>query len=87
MDAKFDPNAIRRLAYEKSIVGSLAEEAAKVRARVRTPRRAQLALETRAGVGPKGAFAQVVMRGRGALAIEFGSRNNPPFAPLRKALR
>lgn len=31
-------------------------------------------------------FAQVIMRGPGALAIEFGARGGIPQAPLRKAL-
>lgn len=44
-------------------------------------------VSTRHGVGRRGAFAQVVMTGSGALAIEFGSRHNPPLAPLRNALR
>lgn len=47
----------------------------------------RLTFSTRKGRGPQGAFAQTIMRGDGAVAIEFGSRNNPPYAPLRRALR
>lgn len=41
---------------------------------------------SRAGVGPRGAFAQVIMRGPRAVAIEFGTRTRPALAPLRRAL-
>lgn len=89
MDVKFDDNIIKRIAYEKGVKTNLAEEAEKVRGRVQVPRRAQSKLEVsvRSGIGGSGAYAQVIMRGPGALAIEFGSRNNAPIAPLRKALR
>lgn len=39
------------------------------------------------GKGPKGAFAQLIMEGPGAIAIEYGTRTRAPKAPLRKALR
>lgn len=68
---------------------ALAREAEKIRSRVRLPSGAKgiQILPVKRGIGPNGAFAQVIMRGRGALAIEFGSRNGPPVAPLRRALR
>lgn len=44
----------------------------------------------RSGVSAKGAYAQVRMFDRahpaGALMTEFGSRNNAPLAPLRRAI-
>lgn len=46
-----------------------------------------LTFRTRRGKSRKGAFAQTIMRGDGALAVEFGSRNNEPLAPLRNALK
>lgn len=47
----------------------------------------RMQFRTRRGKGPKGAFAQAIMSGDGALAVEYGSRNNPAYAPLRSALR
>jgi hypothetical protein len=37
--------------------------------------------------GRRQAFAQVIMEGSGALAVEFGTKKTRPIAPLRKALR
>jgi hypothetical protein len=69
-------------------VGELRTGARKIAQRVRLPRRAKgLKVSTRAGIGPRGGFSQVIMRGPGALAIEFGTRRRRPVAPLRKALR
>lgn len=70
-------------------VGELRKDAREVAARVRLPtrRRKDLTLSTKAGMGPRGAFSQVIMRGPGALAIEFGTRRTRAFAPLRRALR
>lgn len=45
-----------------------------------------LSLSARAGVGPRGAFSQVMMHGPGALTWEFGNRSRGPRAPLRRAL-
>jgi len=80
------PVAIASLGQDEGVAAQLGEKAEEVRARVRAPRKMQLT--TRYGVGPRGAFSQVMMRGPGtsALAIEFGTRRTPPLAPLRKAL-
>lgn len=59
--------------------------AEKVARKVRAP--ARFEITTRAGIGPKGAFSQVIMTGDGALTEEFGSSSRPPKAPLRSALR
>lgn len=67
-------------------VDDLAAEAQRIASRVKLPRRANLTLSTRRGVGPRGAFAQVVMRGEAALAIEFGTRRSRAVAPLRRAM-
>lgn len=71
-------------------VGELHEHAKRIAARVRLPSSGpaagKLRLSTRRGRGPNGAFAQVIMRGPGALAIEFGTRRSRPLAPLRRAL-
>lgn len=78
-------DGIRELERSPEVAALLGNEAATVQRRVRAP--SHLRLSTRKGVGPRGAFAQVIMRGRGVIPIEFGSRNNAPMAPLRNALR
>lgn len=70
---------------ERLAVGELHEAAIRIKGRVRLPYPA-LTLSTRRGRGPNGAFAQVIMRGPGALAVEFGTRRRRPMAPLRRAL-
>lgn len=52
-----------------------------------SPGSSRMQFRTKKGKGPKGAFAQAIMSGDGALAVEFGSRNNPAYSPLRSALR
>jgi hypothetical protein len=47
----------------------------------------KLRFRTRSGEGPRGAFAQAIMYGEGAVAIEFGTRRTPPLSPLRSAMR
>lgn len=79
------PGALERLERQLDVAIQLLESAEQVRRRVRAPSR--LTLSTRSGVGPQGAFAQVTMRGPAAIAAEYGSRNNPPGAHLRSALR
>lgn len=78
---------IKAMGEEREVVQILREEAEALQNRVRLPSRAKLHLVTRAGVGPRGAFSQVMMRGSGALAIEFGTRRRRAIAPLRSALR
>lgn len=41
---------------------------------------------TRHGVSRRGAYAQIILRGPGALTWEFGNRSRPPRAPLRRAV-
>lgn len=67
-------------------VGELGRAADRIAARVHLPSRAKLSLSTKRGMGPRGAFSQVIMRGSGALAIEFGTRRRRAVAPLRRAL-
>lgn len=47
----------------------------------------RLRFRTRKGRGRRGAFAQAIMSGEGALPVEFGTSKVPPLAPLRSALR
>jgi hypothetical protein len=77
--------AIRRLVEDDVVVNLLGERAEQIRSKVSAP--SQFTLHTRKGRARRGAFAQVVMRGSGSIAWEFGSRRNPPHAPLRSAMR
>jgi len=79
------PGALDELARDVRIAEQLLDRAEHVQRRIRAPSR--MTLSTRSGVGRKGAFAQVTMRGPGAIAAEYGSRNNAPGAHLRSALR
>lgn len=78
---------IKAMGEEREVVAILREKANDLKGRVRLPSRAKLSLSTRAGVGPRGSFSQVMMQGSGALAIEFGTRKRRAIAPLRSALR
>lgn len=75
---------IKALGEDKDVINLLGQEAEKVKGRVRAPK--HLVVYTRKGKSRRGAFAQIVMKGQGALAIEYGSRKNPPYAPLRRAM-
>lgn len=78
-------SGIEDLIQSDEVAGELGLIAKRFSQKVRAPSSQTVGI--RAGVGPQGAFSQVIMRGPGAIAIEFGSRNNAPMAPLRKALR
>jgi len=80
-----DPIAVERLHEDESVAALLHGVAQSVEGRVRAPSR--MAITTRAGVGRRGAYAQVRMTGPGAIVEEFGSRTRAPSAPLRNALR
>jgi hypothetical protein len=81
----FHPDAEKDLRQSAAVARALRAVADKVQRKVRAPK--HLTLSTRAGVGRRGAFAQVIMAGSGALAVEFGTRTNVAIAPLRRALR
>lgn len=78
------PGAIDELAESREMVAMLREVAGDISGRVRAP--SHLTVSTRAGVGPRGAFAQVIMSGPGALTEEFGNSSRGPKAPLRRAI-
>lgn len=85
MSVQVHRDAIEQLKFLPEVAEALGAEASKIAPRVRIHGK-NVTVFSRHGVGRRGAFAQVIMRGSGAKAIEFGSRNNPPLAPLRKAL-
>jgi hypothetical protein len=78
-------DAERNLKKSEDVGKALRTVAEKVKKKVRA--RKGLALSVRAGVSRRGAFSQVIMRGQGAVAEEFGTHSHPAKAPLRTALR
>ena len=81
-------DAAERLLAEHGpeIADALQGHAERIRDRIRPPASADLVTYARSGVGPQGPFAQAGMRGPGAVAIEFGSRQSPPQASVRRAI-
>lgn len=75
---------IQLIARSDDVVKFLAVQAEALASRVNAPK--SQTLSTRAGIGPRGAYSQVMMKGPGALSIEFGNRRMRPIAPLRKAM-
>jgi len=78
-------NADKELLKSQGIARLLRDVADRVRKKVVV--RKGLTLSERAGVGPHGAFSQVILTGSGALTEEFGTKTRPAKAPLRSALR
>lgn len=78
-------NALKKSQDVANLLGRVAEG---VKSRVIAP--SKFTLATRHGVAKGGrygeAYAQVQMFGRGAIAVEFGSKRTAAKAPLRKAL-
>lgn len=82
-----DDAAEQLLADHALIVAeALEEHAVRIAGRIRPPARSDIDVFAGSGTGPHGPYAQAGMRGPGAVAIEFGSRNGPPQAPVRRAL-
>lgn len=72
--------------HAQPIAEALEEHAVRIAGRIRPPSGADLTVFAGSGIGPRGPYAQAGMRGPGAVAIEFGSRNAPPQASVRRAL-
>lgn len=73
------------LAGSEETAAALGNIAEGLRTRVRAADR--FSVFAASGIGPQGAYGQVIMRGPGAVVEEFGSRSRPAAAPLRSALR
>jgi hypothetical protein len=78
------PGVERDLQRDSGVAQQLRSVAEGIAPRVAAP--AGMSVSTIAGVGPRGAFAQVIMTGPRAVIIEFGGRFTAPAAPLRRAL-
>lgn len=86
-EVRMKQQGLTELLRDPHVAEELGKVAERVKARVRAPKKFQLI--ARHGVAESGrrqAYAQVIMKGSGAVAVEFGSRNGPPKAPLRRAL-
>lgn len=87
MDLRFFHLPLEEVLNGEGVQRQLEDVARSVQAAAEgAPGTSDLSFRTRRGKGPKGAFAQAIMFGSGALAVEYGSRNNRPYAPLRSAL-
>ena len=84
MRVNVDQAAIARLARSDAVADMLGKKAAIAAVGVDEP--SSMTKYTRSGVGPQGAYSQIVVRGSGAVAWEWGSVNNPPAGQLRAAL-
>lgn len=84
MKVNVNPAAIERLANSREVADNLGEKAEKAAAGVNPP--SYLTKYTRSGQGPQGAFAQIVVRGSGSIAWEWGSERQAPAGQLRAAL-
>jgi len=72
------------------VVPMLLDQAQDIESRIvipasESPERVQTFSHASEGITARTPYGQAGMRGPAALAIEFGSRRNPPYAPVRRA--
>ena len=83
--------------YEKTLMGlpgvvpMLLDQAQDIESRIviptsESPERVQTFSHASEGITARTPYGQAGMRGPAAMAIEFGSRRNPPYAPVRRAV-
>jgi hypothetical protein len=89
MRIRINQAGIRELEESPEIVGQLGQIAQSKlpAARAAAPRWLEAQWLVRAGVGPRGAFAQFIARGSGAVLAEYGGQNSPAYAYIRRGLR
>lgn len=78
------PDYQERMKKDAGTARLLLKVADTAKSRVRAPH--DQVISTKSGIGPRGAFAQLIMRGPRAIFVEFGTRTQKPLAPLRNAL-
>lgn len=80
-----DEAAIKELMESPEVVEYFGREASERRGRAGSipP---HLTLITRSGVGPHGTFSQIILRGPGAAAWEFGTRTHAPHGTVRRTI-
>lgn len=84
-ELRIDPDAVESLVWEKPIGYLMRDVATGLLPRVAVPPGADV--QMKGGIGrTRGAFAQLIMFHPRALYIEYGTRNQPPRAPLRRAV-
>lgn len=81
---EFKGDAIHNLQYDPGTGRLMRAVAEIVSRRVKVPEGQQLSVK--AGVARRGAFSQVIMRGKNAVFVEFGTRTRKAVAPLRNAI-
>ena len=87
MNLRFFPNQLDDVLNSDGVQKELLKHAKGVASTASSNRGAStMRFRTRKGKSRRGAYAQAIMSGDGALAVEFGSRNNPAYSPLRSAL-
>lgn len=88
MNLRFFPNELDDVLNSAGVQKELEQHAKSVVSRARGNRgTSKMTFRTRRGKSRKGGYAQAIMSGEGVLAVEFGSKNNPPYAPLRSAMK
>lgn len=88
MDLRFFPGALDDVLNGEGVQAELERHAdAVVEAAQGSHGTSRMRFRTRKGRGRRGAFAQAIMSGDGAIAVEFGTSRTPPLSPLRSALR
>lgn len=84
-ELRIDPDALESLLWEKPIGYLMREVASDLLQRVAAP--PGVDVQMKGGIGrTRGAFAQLIMFHPRARYIEFGTRTQPPKAPLRRAV-
>jgi hypothetical protein len=88
-DVRLDQKAIDALGDDPAVAQQLRPRAQSilVGARGKTPSWVDATFFVKAGVGPRGAFAQAIGRGSGIVLAEYGGRNSPAHAMFRSSAR
>jgi hypothetical protein len=88
MSVRVDQDGVDEVMSSREMVAFLATYAQGVvsRAQPKAPSWLEASWGVKAGVGPRGAFAQAVAQGSGTVAAEFGGQHVPVYAYLRSSL-
>lgn len=89
MNVNLNPAGIAELTENEQLAKQLLPAAQKIlgKAQRRAPHWLDPQWFVRAGVGPRGAFAQAVARGSGTELAEYGGSRSPAYAYMRSSAR